>query len=155
VVEERGQGRVSIVVGGVVDGDEEAVGEGVAELVDDGREVVLVEEGDGLGVAEDDFELRRVKAHVKWHDDGAGERHGVIAFEQSTAVEAEDADAVVGANAVGDQAGGDATAAVGELGVGEAGFSVDDSDFVWIEVQRAEETAQGSQRNMHRWEPRD
>ena len=58
VLEQRGEGGVWIVAGGgVVDGDEEAVGDDVAKLVDDGSEVLLVEEGGGLRVAEDDFEL--------------------------------------------------------------------------------------------------
>ncbi len=115
----------------------------MAELVDDGGEVVLVEEGSGLGMAEDDFELRGVEAHVERHDDGAGERDGVIAFEQRGAVEAEDADTVVGGYAVGDETGSDAAAAVGELGVGVTGLSFDHTDLLWVEIQRAKKTAQG------------
>jgi len=42
---------------------------------------LLVEKGGGLCVAENDFEFRRVEAHVEWHDDGAGERYGIVAFE--------------------------------------------------------------------------
>ncbi len=147
VLEERGEGGVGGV--GVVDGDEEAVGNDVAKLLDDGSEVVLVEERGGLRVAEDDFELRRVQAHVERHDDGAGERYRVVALEQRGAVEAEDADAVVGTNAVGDEACGYAAAAVGELGVGVTRLSFDHADLLGVEIQRAKETAQGCERNMH------
>ena len=90
-----------------------------------------------------------MEANVERHDDAAGKGDGIVALEQGAAVEAEDADTVVGGNAVGDQACGDAATAVGELGVRATGFPVDHANFPGVEIQRAKETTQGRERNMH------
>jgi len=143
-MEEQGEGGVGArAIAGIVDGDKEAVGAGVAELVDDIGEVLLVEESGGLRVTEDGFELRGMEAHVERHDDGAGKRDGVVALEEGIAIEAENADAISGGNAVGDEAGSDAAAAVGEFGIGVSVFAGDYGGLIGIEIERAEEAAKG------------
>ena len=124
-------------------------GAGLAQVLDEGREIGLVDEDARFGVVQDIGQFRGGEAHVERHDDGADERGGEIAFEQLVGIEAEVGDAVAGKDALGEQAEGEAFDAFAEFGVGEAAVSADDAGLLSVEVYCAVEGSHWRQWHVH------
>ena len=95
------------------------------EVVDHRGEIGFVDHDAGLGVIEDRGEFGGREAHIERHRDGAGKQRPVVAFEQLVVVEAEIGDAVGGPDPERDEAGGQAFAALAELGVRKAAVARD------------------------------
>ena len=73
----------------------------------------------------------------------------VVAFEQLVVIEAEIRDAVAGLDPGGEEAGGEALAALAEFGVGEAAVAGDHAGLLAVKIHGAIEAADRGQGHVH------
>ncbi len=98
---------------------------------------------------EDGSQFGGLQAHVERHRDGARQRRSVIAFEKLMVVETEISDAVAGADALGEQSGGEAFATLPKLVVSEGTGAGNDAPLLSVKINRTVQAPDGCKRNVH------
>ena len=114
-----------------------------------GREIALEQQHSRAGVIQDRGELGLGEAHIERHHDPARLHYAVIALEQLVRVETQVRDAVRGTDAGLRQGRRQALAPLAELGIRELALAAHDAGLGAENVNRAVQTAQGSERNQH------
>lgn len=98
----------------------------------------------------DRSQFRRLKPYVEGHNDAAGQRYAIVAFQKLVRIEAEVRDAIPRLESLCQKSSGESFAAFAELSVSETAVTGDDSCLSGVEINRSIEEADRRQRDIHR-----